>query len=135
MARQLAEGASGFKGIGEPAKRRLTKKNKAGTLFRPSSFGLHRIGTKQVRYGCATKQGTSLMLAPIATLVFLSALWLAAVVVTEIFSRSGSRIAAALRGKAPVATGMSLVIRSRPARARMPKRQPMRAQPQLRAAA
>ena len=75
------------------------------------------------------------MLAPIATLIFLSALWLAAVVVAEIVTRSGPRIAAALRGEAPVVTGKSLVIRSRPARARMAKRQPMRAQPQLRAAA
>lgn len=75
------------------------------------------------------------MLAPIATLVFLSAIWLAAVVVTEIVTRSGSRIAAALRGEAPALTGTSLIIRSRPARARIAKQQPMRARPQLRAAA
>ena len=75
------------------------------------------------------------MLAPFVTLVFLSAIWLAAVVVSRIFAGSGSRIAAALRGEAPASTGTSLVIRSRPAHARVAKRQPLRAQPQLRAAA
>ena len=104
-------------------------------MVRPSSFGIVQSGTKQVRYGCAAKQGTSLMLAPFATLVFLSAIWLAAVVVGRIFAGSGARIAAALRGGAPASTGTSLVIRSRPARARIARRQPMHAQPQLRAAA
>lgn len=75
------------------------------------------------------------MLAPIATLVFLSALWLAAVVFTEIFVRAGPRIAAALRGETPASNGFCLVIRSRPARARMARQQPMRVRPQLRAAA
>ena len=75
------------------------------------------------------------MLAPFATLVFLSTLWLAVVVVSGIFAGSGSRIAAALRGEARKSTGMSLLIRLRPARARIARGQPMRAQPQLRAAA
>jgi hypothetical protein len=75
------------------------------------------------------------MLAPFATLVFLSAIWLGAVVVTQGLARSGSRIAAALRGEMPLATGTSLLIRLRPARARLARRQAMRARPQLRAAA
>ncbi len=75
------------------------------------------------------------MLAPFATMVFLSALWLAAVIVTRIFARSGSRIAAVLRGDVPVVETVSLIIRSRPARARVARCQPLRAQPQLRAAA
>ena len=75
------------------------------------------------------------MLAPLATLAFLTALWAVAVVVTHIYARSGSRVVAALRGETPVVRGMSLVIRSRPTRARMARRQPMRAQPYLRAAA
>lgn len=75
------------------------------------------------------------MLAPLATLAFLTTLWVVALVVTHIFARKGSRIAAALRGETPVVPGMSLVIRSRPTRARMARRQPMRAQPHLRAAA
>ena len=75
------------------------------------------------------------MLAPFATLVFLSAIWLAAIVVGRIFAGSRSRVAAALRGEAPASAGTSLVIRSRPARARVARRQPMRAKPQLRAAA
>ena len=104
-------------------------------MVHPSSFGIVQSGTKQVRYGCAAKQGTSLMLAPFATLVFLSTIWLVAVVVSRNFSGSGSRIAAALRGEAAASTGMSLVIRSRRARPRVARRQPMRAQPQLRAAA
>jgi hypothetical protein len=48
---------------------------------------------------------------------------------------SGSRIAAALRGEAPAVGGISLVIRSRASRALPAQRCPMRAQPQLRAAA
>jgi len=75
------------------------------------------------------------MLAPFATLAFLLALWLAAVVVAQILSHSKSRIAVALRGEEPMKVGISLVIRSRPSRARASLRQPMRAQPQLRAAA
>ena len=91
-------------------------------------------GTKQVRYGSATKQGTKLMLAPFATLAFLLVLWGAAVVVAHILAQSKSRIVMALRGEEPK-NGMSLVIRSRPTRARVSQRQPMRARPQLRAAA
>ena len=124
-----------FQEHGTVTKTHLTSENKAGTLVRPSSFGTIQSGTKQVRYGCAAKQGTSLMLAPFATLVFLSAIWLAAVVLSHVFAGAGSRIAAALRGEAPASTGTSLVIRSRPARARIARRQPMNARPQLRAAA
>lgn len=75
------------------------------------------------------------MLAPIATLAFLVVLWAAAVVFAEIYARTGSRIAAALRGETPVVRGKSLIIRTRPARARVARRQPMRARPHLRAAA
>lgn len=74
------------------------------------------------------------MIAPIVTLVFLSVLWAAAVVFAEIFARSGSRIVAALRGEQPT-EAMSLVIRFRPSRARIARRRPMRARPQMRAAA
>ena len=74
------------------------------------------------------------MLAPFVTLAFLIVLWGVAVVVAHIFGHSKRRIAMALRGEGPT-TGMSLVIRSRPSRARLSQRQPMRAQPQMRAAA
>ena len=75
------------------------------------------------------------MLAPFATLGFLIVFWMASVVVAQILSHSKSRIAMALRGEEPAKVGISLVIRSRPSRARASLRQPMRAQPQLRAAA
>ena len=104
-------------------------------MVRPSSFGIVQSGTKEVRYGCAAKQRDVVMIAPIVTLVFLSVLWAATVVFAEIFARSGSHIVAALRGETPVPSGMSLVIRSRPSRARVLRHQPMRARPQLRAAA
>ena len=74
------------------------------------------------------------MLAPFATLAFLLVLWGVAVVAAHIFGHSKSRIAMALRGEEP-RSGMSLVIRSRPSRARLSQRQPMRARPQMRAAA
>lgn len=75
------------------------------------------------------------MLAPLATLVFLSALLLTAAVITEIFARMNARIASALRGQTPAVIGTSLVIRLRPTRAQLAPRQPMRAHPQLHAAA
>jgi hypothetical protein len=75
------------------------------------------------------------MIAPIVTLVFLSVLWAAAVVFSEMLPRSGSRIVAALRGEAPTVSVTSLVIRFRPSRAGMLRRQPLRAHPKLRAAA
>ena len=74
------------------------------------------------------------MLAPFATLAFLLVLWGVAVIAAQIFGHSKSRICMALRGEEPK-SGMSLVIRSRPSRARLSQRQPMRAQPQMRAAA
>jgi len=74
------------------------------------------------------------MLAPFATLAFLLILWGAAVVVAHMLAQSQSRIAMALRGEEPK-SGMSLVIRTRPSRARASQRQPMRARPQMRAAA
>ena len=74
------------------------------------------------------------MLAPFATLIFLLVLWLATVIVAQVYNRSKSRIAMALRGKEPK-LGTSLVVRSRPNRARASQRQPIRAQPQLGAAA
>jgi hypothetical protein len=75
------------------------------------------------------------MLAPFATLAFLFVLWLTCVMAAQILGHSKSRIAMALRGEEPVKVGTSLVIRSRPNRALASRRQPMRAQPQLRAAA
>jgi hypothetical protein len=75
------------------------------------------------------------MLAPFATLAFLLVLWTTSVVVAQILGRSKSRIASALRGEEPIRLGTLLVIRSRTNRARASQRQPMRAQPQLRAAA
>jgi hypothetical protein len=74
------------------------------------------------------------MLAPFATLAFLLVLWGVAVLAARIFEQSKSRIVMALRGEEPK-SGMSLEIRSRPSRARLSQRQPMRAQPQMRAAA
>jgi hypothetical protein len=75
------------------------------------------------------------MLAPFATLAFLLVLWLTAVLIAQIYGHSKSRIALALRGEQAAELGMSLVIRSRPSRARGSQRQAMRARPQLRAAA
>jgi hypothetical protein len=74
------------------------------------------------------------MLAPFATLAFLTALWVSAFVVARILGRSGNRILAALRGETPAAGTIS-AIRTTPRRAAYARRQPMRGRPQLRAAA
>ena len=75
------------------------------------------------------------MLAPFATLAFLIILWTAAVVAAQIVVNSKLRILSVLRGEEPIRPEMSLVIRSGPSRERSPHRHPMRARPQLRAAA
>ena len=73
------------------------------------------------------------MIAPFATLAFLIVLWLSAFVFADMFGRSGSRILAAFRGDAP--TSVQVVsVRTRPMRSAT-HRPPLRARPQLRAAA
>src|SRR5690349_10908690 len=92
MAAPLAEASPAFKGLALKfdvgGNSFLTSENKAGTLFRPRSFGAVGNGTKRVRYGCAAKPGTMPMLAPFATLAFLATLWLIAAIGTELFARS-----------------------------------------------
>ena len=73
------------------------------------------------------------MIAPFATLAFLLVLWLSAAVFTELFGRTGSRILGAFRGEIP--TGPTMVVAARPKRVAIDYRQPLRARPQLRAAA
>ena len=73
------------------------------------------------------------MIAPFATLAFLTVLWISAFVFAEIFGRSGSLILAALRGETP-ACPAAVTVRMRPTRVAKSRR-PLRAQPQLRAAA
>ena len=75
------------------------------------------------------------MLAPLATLAFLAALWLLAVVAVQTLGESGEKIIAALKGRSllaavpPVpAVAARVTQRARPQRA-------LRAQPRLRAAA
>ena len=75
------------------------------------------------------------MIAPLATLAFLAILWMSAFAFAETFGRSGSRVLAALRGKTPSSVPAVIVtVRMRATRAATPRR-PLRAQPQLRAAA
>ena len=74
------------------------------------------------------------MLAPFATLAFLVVLWASALVIAKILVRSRSRMIAALRGETPLA-GTALSVKTPARRAGYPRRQPLRAQPQLRAAA
>jgi hypothetical protein len=75
-----------------------------------------------------------LMLAPFATLLFLTVLWLALSLVGDMIFGPGSRVLAALRGDTP-AVSRSIAVRVRLIRAPTTSRRPMRAQPQLRAAA
>ncbi|HET7816998.1 MAG TPA: hypothetical protein VFK58_05420 [Sphingomicrobium sp.] len=74
------------------------------------------------------------MLAPIATLVFLTVLWVAIRLVADLLADSGARISAALRGEER-ATALAVVTMRRPIRGRYTRRQPLRARPKLRAAA
>jgi hypothetical protein len=72
------------------------------------------------------------MLAPVATLVFLAAIWLAFVLAAEIFARRLSRIAAALRGEARPRRVELVPVRARNV---VRRSQPLRARPEWRAAA
>lgn len=78
------------------------------------------------------------MLAALATLPFLAALWLSAVVLLEIFGENGGKIAAALKGRSllaePVVSTRPVVVRMAP-RTRAPVRGAMRVEAELRAAA
>ena len=71
--------------------------------------------------------------APLATLAFLTILWLSAFLFADMFARTGSRILGALRGESPAAVRVATV-RARPMRPATYRR-PLRARPQLRAAA
>ena len=74
------------------------------------------------------------MLAPIATLVFLTALWFAAKVIFDLADSLGARSASALRGK-PVPARAAFAVRKRPTRASFARPSPLRARPEWRAAA
>ena len=72
------------------------------------------------------------MLAPIATLAFLAALWLAARVIAELLVRRGSRVLAALRG-VPWPAAMKAGCRPRSVASR--RHPALHGRPKLRAAA
>ena len=74
------------------------------------------------------------MLAPVATLAVLATLWLLAMIVAELLGVSRSKIAAALKGRSPLATTPAIA----PIALRVSQRsrqRALRAQPRLRAAA
>ena len=71
------------------------------------------------------------MIAPLATLAFLTTLWLLTVVSAAVLEQSGSKIAAALKGERarPSVSLTPIRVRARP------RSRPMRAAAQWRAAA
>jgi len=77
------------------------------------------------------------MLAPLATLTFLTGLWLAAKLLLDLFAADGAKVAAALGGRSAMARPPHTV---RPISVRFqqraaPVRRALRAQPEWRAAA
>lgn len=82
-------------------------------------------------FGALTRE-SPIMLAPLATLVFLVTLWLLVMIAAEMLGESGAKIAAALRGRSPLA----FAPRIRPVAGRVSQRsrhRALRAQPQWRA--
>jgi hypothetical protein len=75
------------------------------------------------------------MLAPLATLVFLAAIWLVAVVAADMFGVSGRKIVLAFKGQSLLATAPTV----RPVTVRVSQRarvqRALRAEPRFRAAA
>ena len=74
------------------------------------------------------------MIAPFATLLFLSVLWVLVSLMGDMLFRPGSRVAPALRGQVRPSPQPSVTVTLRPRRAQV-QRQVLRARPQLRAAA
>lgn len=74
------------------------------------------------------------MLAPVITLIFLATLWLAVRIIADVLAERGSRVADALRGE-PLATSVTVLRTRRAIRAGYFRRQPLKARPELRAAA
>jgi hypothetical protein len=74
------------------------------------------------------------MLAPLATLAFLTMLWLVALVIADTFVRSRATIIAALNGRSELATATIRPIAARISQ-RSRRRPVLRAAPRLRAAA
>ena len=103
-------------------------------MFRPSSFGTVRNGTKRVRYGSATNPRDHAMLAPFATLLFLTVLFAAVMLMAEMFFGASSRFAAALRGRTPSVMSGGVRVSFRVRRSAV-QRTVLYARPQLRAAA
>lgn len=77
------------------------------------------------------------MLVALATLPFLAAIWLGAVVIANLLEQDGAKITAALQGRSllaePVVSTRPVVVRMTARRS--PAQRPMRVAPQLRAAA
>lgn len=72
------------------------------------------------------------MIAPLATLVFLAALWLVVIAAADLLGRSGSKMLLALKGHSPLAAGPAIA--ATPVRISPPVRlqRALRARPRLR---
>jgi hypothetical protein len=93
-------------------------------------------GTKRDSSGSADNQRDGLMIAALATLAFLVAIWAVVVAMAETLAESGEKIMAALKGQSPLA----IPVRQAPVPVRVSVRsvrqvRPVRARPKLRAAA
>ena len=76
------------------------------------------------------------MTAALATIVFLSAIWLVAAAMIETWQESGSKIAAALRGHSPLSVrAVQAPVAVRVTQRSFRQQPSLRAQPKLRAAA
>jgi len=75
------------------------------------------------------------MIAALATVAFLATLWLLAMIGLATFDESGAKIVAALKGQSPLAMAPAVRSVTWKVTSRARARQPLRARPQLRAAA
>jgi hypothetical protein len=94
MGGALAEDRCGFNHLHPDAIRRLTMKNKAGTLLRPSS-----VAVRPARY---SKTGTTDMLAMLFSLFFLVAFWVAGSLALQELYDNRDSILRALSGQGGV---------------------------------
>jgi hypothetical protein len=135
MAGPIAEGIAGFKTTGDqPLEIALDKqRTKQEHIFISNGKARKMERKDSFRVGRGTKDG--IMIAAFATLTFLIAMWLCAIVIAGTLEQNGFKIVEALKGRSLLATPAIAPIQGRVSQRYPSPRQPVHARIALRAAA
>jgi hypothetical protein len=135
MAGPIAEAAAGFKTMAIPLTPIALDKNGTNRehIFISNGKARKMERNHPFRVGRGTKDG--IMIAAFATLTFLIAMWLCAIVIAATLEQNGSKIAAALKGRSPLAVPSARPIRLRVSQRYPSSQRPVHVRAALRAAA